>query len=247
VSVKRIPVERLHERLGWGEPCTPAPSSRARPLHAWRADEDDQPLFRYLYRHHRPRRHLEFGTWRGAGTVWCLESCDATVWTINLPGGETGADGKWAYYTDFAREEVPAGAAGRTTRSGRVVCATDSMGFIGTKYLAKDLGHRVCQVYCDSRAWDASNYPPGFFDSALIDGGHTIAVVESDTRKALEVVRPGGLLLWHDYAEDLETRQMCESVRGVTAAIDAMTPWLEGRVRDLFWIEPSWILVGVRR
>lgn len=213
-------------------------------------EEDDAPILRYLYRALRPRRHLEFGTWQGAGTLLCLESCEAAVWTINLPEGEAapeGADGSWSYYSDFAADDVPAWHSGRAARSGRVLCQTDARGFIGRRYLEAGLGHRVCQVYCDSRAWDASAYPPGFFDTALIDGGHSAEVVASDTRKALPLVRSGGVVLWHDFCLDAEVREQCASVGSVTAAVEALLPEVGPALRDVFWIEPSWVLVGVKR
>jgi hypothetical protein len=211
-------------------------------------EEDDAPIFAYLYRSLRPRRHLEFGTWQGFGAALCLEHCDATVWTINLPNGETQPDGGWSYYQDFSPEEVgPGRTNAKTTRRGRVVCQTDTVGFIGREYLARGLGNRVCQVYCDSRLWDTSAYPDGFFDSVLIDGGHSEDVVISDTCKALPLVRSGGLVMWHDYCLDDGVRRGGGSVQGVLAAIDAMLPDLGGEMKDLFWIEPSWILAGVKR
>jgi hypothetical protein len=50
----------------------------------------------------------------------------------------------------------------------------------------------VAQVYTDSREWDTSHYPDGFFDSCLIDGGHTQDIVVSDTMQALRLVRSEG-------------------------------------------------------
>jgi predicted O-methyltransferase YrrM len=41
-------------------------------------------------------------------------------------------------------------------------------------------------------------------DAAFIDGDHSRAGVENDTRLALAHVRPGGIIIWHDY-HDLGT------------------------------------------
>ena len=79
---------------------------------------------------------------------------------------------------------------------------TDAGLFIGQHYRDAGFGHRVCQIYCDSRDWDTAAYPSDFFDSALIDGGHIEEVVASDTRKALSVTRSGGLIMWHDFCPD---------------------------------------------
>ena len=108
------------------------------------------------------------------------------------------------------------------------------------------LGHRLCQVYCDSRDWDVSVYPVDFFDTVLIDGGHDPEVVVSDTRKAMSVLRPGGVMIWHDYCPDPAVLDVCLSVRGVMAGIDSIRGWLAAQCTSLFWVDPSWLLVGVK-
>lgn len=246
VPVAVVPVRKLHERLGFAQPIAYPESSLHKPLTQWRMEDDDSPIFRYLYRNFRPNRHLEFGTWQGTGVLYCLEECAATVWTINLLKGEERADGSWAYGTTFdATEEQP-------TWANKIVCEktwyqTDSLGFIGKNYLDRGMGKRVCQIYCDSREWDNSNYPRDFFDSALIDGGHDRDVVTSDTRKALEVVRPGGLVMWHDFCLDPQVLAHCAAPQGVVASIREQLDSLRSATRDLFWVFPSWILVGIKR
>ena len=84
-----VSVDTLHERLGFSEPLLYPPESRNRSFLDWKMEVDDAPILRYLYRQFRPRRHLEFGTWLGTGACYCLEESDATVWTMNLPSGET--------------------------------------------------------------------------------------------------------------------------------------------------------------
>src|SRR5690606_26853420 len=105
--------------------------------------------FRWLYRHHQPRRHLEFGTWRGEGACYVLEESDATVWTINLLDGERKPDGRFAY-GEAVVGDVPAWSHGRTLHDGRIEHQTDAYGFIGSEIHRRGLGHRVCQVYCNS-------------------------------------------------------------------------------------------------
>jgi len=39
----------------------------------------------------------------------------------------------------------------------------------------------------------------GTFDAAFIDGDHSAPVVESDARLARAIVRPGGVIIFHDY------------------------------------------------
>ena len=116
-----------------------------------------------------------------------------------------------------------------------------------TFIVQKNLGHRVCQVYCDSREWDISNYPADFFDSVLIDGGHQPEVVISDTRKALKVLRSGGLIMWHDFCPVPEIRSQFSSAKGVTEGIGMILSELELQLKTLHWIRPSWILIGIKK
>jgi FkbM family methyltransferase len=245
ITIPSVSVQRLHKELGFARPVDYPQSSLNRPLEQWKMEIDDSPIFRYIYRNFRPRRHLEFGTWQGTGTLYCLEECDATVWTINLPGGENKASGQPAYalYPDeLASAKQWAREIGMAEQDSY---RTDCLGFIGRFYLEKGLGSRVCQIYGDSTKWDISNYPPGFFDTALIDGGHQEDVVISDTAKAFELLRSGGLIMWHDFCPPVYDK--FETTLGVMQAIHQQWEWINEQTLKLFWIYPSWILVGVKK
>jgi hypothetical protein len=186
------------------------------------------------------------------GTSLCLESCAATVWTINLPDGENRADGTWAYAERVTEPgNAPQGIVtanfGADELGPRTYHRTDAEGYIGRIYREKGLGNRVCQIYCDSRDWDTANYPADFFDSVLIDGGHQSEVVIGDTRKSLAVLRPGGLIMWHDFCPLPEIRSQFASAKGVTAAIESILPELQAQLTNLCWINPSWILVAIKK
>ena len=71
------------------------------------------------------------------------------------------------------------------------------------------------------------------FDLAFIDGCHAYNYVKSDTQKVLSVMRPGGVVLWHDYA-------MMESV---SRAVDEF----QGAFASLYALEGTRIAVGVVR
>src|SRR5690349_16518755 len=148
--VDTVPVEALHTRLGYKTPIDYPASSRTKSLSDWKMEIDDSPIFRYLYRNHRPRRHLEFGTWQGTGVCYVLDECDATVWTINLPFGEDDKPGGLpAYANDIEEaEDVKAWAAKLGLARVKNFYWTDKIGFVGRHYLERELGNRVCQIYC---------------------------------------------------------------------------------------------------
>lgn len=215
-------------------------------------ERDDGPIFRFIYQHFQPRRHLEFGTWQGFGTCLCLESCAATVWTLNLPDGESKSDGSWAYGERVIDEtNAPTGAVrlnfGEDESGPRTYHRTDAGSYIGRLYREKGLGHRVCQIYCDSQKWDAQAYPPGFFDSVLIDGGHQPEVVISDTRKAVPLLRSGGVMLWHDFCPKNEALDHFPVIKDVHIAMKTLLPEIHSQFSQLVWINPSFILLGIKR
>jgi len=242
VDIPTVHVFDLHSALGFGTQLEYPKSSLIKKFSQWKMEVDDAPIFRYIYRNVRPRRHLEFGTWQGKGTVFCLEECDATVWTINRPFGEHEAT------YGFDPEEL-ADAHLWALKVGMQVSdrgyASDSIGFIGKDYLERNLGNRVCQIYCDSREWDSSNYGDRFFDTVLVDGGHMEEVVASDTRKALPLLRSGGIIMWHDFCPT--EYQKFEACKGVMAGVASEWTLINEHTAKLFWIYPSMILVGIKK
>ncbi len=247
-DLPRVSVDALHRVIGAPEPFVMPGTSRQRSLLEWDMARDDAPILRYLFTHHAPRRHLEFGTWQGFGARLVLESCAATVWSLNLLEGLKTRDGEWSYYEAFDEDaDVPVWNHEKRTRTGKRLLQTDSAGFIGRQVHEAGLSHRYCQVLCDSRDWDTSAYPEGFFDSVFIDGGHDRDVVLSDTRKALPLLRSGGLVLWHDCCPDAAVMSPGSSVVGVMDAVTSLWPWLNDQCSTLAWIDPSFILMGTKR
>jgi hypothetical protein len=247
LRVESVPVDVLHEALGFSAPISFPEKWRRWPLVQWSMEPDDC-ILRYIFRGFHPLRHLEFGTWLGDGVLRCVQECHATVWTINLLEGELKPTGEWVY--SARQEDVGASdlrGAESVTTDGGVWVRTDSYGAIGRNYLVAGLGKRVCQIYCDSREWDTRAYPDGFFDSAFIDGGHLKDVVESDTMRAMRLVRAGGLMIWHDFCPNDEVVAACPSTNGTNAFVTEQLQSLSRSFRRLFWIEPSWLLVGIRR
>jgi hypothetical protein len=242
-----VPIDSMHTALSLRDPVNLPESWRNVPLSQWSMDADDI-ILRQVFRQVRPLRHLEFGTWMGDGVLRCVEECDATVWTVNVLEGEKKPNGEWAYGA-LADE----GLAGETAWSERLQTEqglwirTDSYGLIGRKYLQAGWGKRVCQIYADTRQWDTRAYPDGFFDTVFVDGGHRADIVKNDTALAVRLVRPGGLVIWHDFCPKVDVTEACRSTRDVVRYLTTAAADLEQHFEKLVWVNPSWLLFGVRR
>jgi predicted O-methyltransferase YrrM len=226
--LEAVAAQDLGARLGIAAPDRPPRRIVDEPLSLFRMASHDAVILEQLYRSFRPARHLEFGTWEGFGTALCARACDAEIWTINLPEGQVDAEGKSVY--PGLNEVRP----------------TDAGENIGRLYREAGFAHRVHQLLMDSRDFDTSNFAPGFFDTVLVDGGHSKELVTNDTEKALAVLRSGGLMLWHDFCPDPEVIRGQDAAQGVVAAL--LANWKRWRplMRDLVWVRPSWLLVGVK-
>lgn len=132
------------------------------------------------------RRLFEFGTCTGKTTyLWARnQPADGTVTTLTLAPHQLGAyrsvTGDDPKAEAFARQES------RVTR------------FL---YTGTDVECRIVQLYGDSKQFDETPYV-GSCDVVFVDGSHAYSYVVSDTAKALLMVRPGGLVLWHDYSPE---------------------------------------------
>jgi hypothetical protein len=65
-------------------------------------------------------------------------------------------------------------------------------------YTGTDVSNKVVQLYGDSKAFEDLPFAKSC-DLIFVDGSHARSYVESDSAKALRMVKPGGLILWHDY------------------------------------------------
>ncbi len=125
---------------------------------------------------------FEFGTCTGK-TAWLLaaNAPQATITTLTLH-----PDDIWSYKVG----SVDDAEAGRE--------ATEASRFSTFYYQGTDTEKRISQIFCDSKQLDDQPLARKF-DLVFVDGSHTRSYVESDSKKALRMVKPGGLVLWHDY------------------------------------------------
>jgi predicted O-methyltransferase YrrM len=242
--VTHIPLAELFKKIMRND--NQSSNSKNKKLSEFKMEEDDSPILIELYRWVNPRRFLEIGTWKGFGSRLVLQSTQATVWSLNLLEGERDPRGRSLYEEESGRKvSVLDRLFGK---SAKTVRATDSGLEVGSLVHEAGLGHRFNQIFCDSRLWDTTNYPPGFFDAILIDGSHQPEVVVADTKKTTPLLRSGGVMIWHDYCPVPEVIGSMSSVRGVTQGIEQLgEKFLEDNFSECFWIDPSWLLVGIKK
>jgi predicted O-methyltransferase YrrM len=128
-----------------------------------------------LVRLHDPGSIFEFGTYTGHGTInLCLNAPAAQTYTLDLPP-ETRRSIDGLHW----EQQIDDQTIGSSIRGAPSL--------------------RVTQLYQDSRELDTAPYARGM-DFVFIDGGHEFEFVESDSRKAFEMVSPHGVIAWHDFS-----------------------------------------------
>lgn len=132
----------------------------------------------------RARFIFEFGTGTGRSTYLMARNSpdDARVVTITLPPDQLAA------YS----------AAPGDSRRGRKDALGVSRFADEFLYTGSAVEHKIEQLFGDTKRFDPAPYR-GACDLIFIDGSHAYSYVMNDTRKALEMVAPGGTILWHDY------------------------------------------------
>lgn len=154
----------------------------------------------------RARRIFEFGTGTGKTTYLLAVNApaDAKVVTLTLAPDQHEA------YRDARGDDT------RDRASGLQEAAFSRFYYQGT-----EAEPRIEQLLGDSKALDETPYR-GSMDLVFVDGGHARSYVESDSRKALAMVRPGGLVLWHDYRGPRRARGVFETLNALAAELPLM-------------------------
>jgi predicted O-methyltransferase YrrM len=124
-----------------------------------------------------PKKIFEFGTFSGLTSLSMLVNCenDARLWTLDLDPNSRRA----------AKDLSPWDRSVDDTRVGGF--------FRDTPY-----SERIEQLFGDSLEFDTTPFRKAM-DLIFIDASHELKYVESDTEKALEMLAPGGIVVWHDY------------------------------------------------
>ena len=129
----------------------------------------------YLCRVHLPATVFEFGTFTGLATRHlAMNSSDgARVYTLDLPPDQR------AHIEELDWERG----------------IDDSV--IGSIFHGSPEAANITQLFSDSRTFDHTDLA-GEVDFVWVDGCHEYEFVVSDSQKAIEMLRPGGVVAWHD-------------------------------------------------
>jgi predicted O-methyltransferase YrrM len=132
----------------------------------------------------RARCLFEFGTCTGrTAYLWARNSpSDARVITLTL-----APDERSTYRQDA------------TDDAGDTASALSESAYTSFLYSGTPVAAKVEQLFGDSKSLDVSRWA-GQCDLVFVDGSHAYSYVKSDSERALALVRPGGLVLWHDYS-----------------------------------------------
>lgn len=128
----------------------------------------------------QPAKIFEIGTFRGRVALnFALNAPPGcAVYTLDLPphSKRQGASGTYATDAEIIDQAAP-----------------------GSDYRGKDVECRIIQLFGNSLTYDFSPYY-GQIDLVFVDGAHHYDAVKSDTENAIKMARPGGYIVWHDFA-----------------------------------------------
>ena len=128
----------------------------------------------------RPRQIFEIGTFRGRTALnFALNSpAECVIHTLDLPSDDRVA------------------AAQATNAADRGIIGQSQTGI---DYQGKPEAAKIRQLFGNSLTFDYSPYA-GRMDLVFVDGAHHYEAAHSDTRNALRMLAPNGVILWHDFA-----------------------------------------------
>lgn len=126
---------------------------------------------------------FEFGTFTGKTTYLLAKNSpeDGKVFTLTL-----------------SPEELSSYQSSEGDKENDTKSAIDESIFKSFYYAKDKVSYKITQLFSDSKIFDESKYLSNM-DLIFIDGSHAQSYVESDTQKALRMIKPGGIIIWHDY------------------------------------------------
>ena len=147
---------------------------------------------------------FEFGTASGRTTyLWAKNSPpNASITTITLHPDQL----------DCYKKESS------DNYEGEIAAVQESI-FSQFVYSGTPVESKIRQLFGDSKAFDETPFTK-CCDLIFIDGSHSYSYVKSDTEKALKMIASGGMIVWHDYRDDLiHTRGVVQFLNEISSSI----------------------------
>jgi predicted O-methyltransferase YrrM len=125
----------------------------------------------------KARRAFEFGTHRGVSSTQLAANLpeDGKLFTLDLPRSNTS--------THFTVDDAAEKRVANYPVKGDLIPA--------------DLRKKVTFLENDSALFDPTPYE-GTMDFIFVDAAHTWDYVKNDSEKAWKMLKPGGIIAWHD-------------------------------------------------
>ena len=163
-----------------------------------------------LVKRHQPQRIFEIGTFRGvtATTMAANAPSGSVLYTLDLPPHLSAGEIAGTHYAGNTKSGFHKLAGAHAARDvGRLIGTHSGPG-------------RIEQLFGDSTTFDFSAFENSI-DLFFVDGCHTYANAIADTRAAWRCLKPGGLIVWHDYPwPDVERAVADAKIGPVTAIAD---------------------------
>ena len=174
--IPRLPVNKIFP----GIESTDVTISRAFDRDIWTSlDTQEILVLSAIIKFSESKNILEIGTYDGNTTLNLAANSpsDAHITTVDLPPDWNGK----------LELKVP-----------ELSVNVDERKKIGAQFKDSDYAKKIIQIFGDSAKIDWEELPTPF-DVVLIDGCHHYEYVKLDTQNSLRHLKPGGLLVWHDY------------------------------------------------
>ncbi|MCC7047653.1 MAG: class I SAM-dependent methyltransferase [Alphaproteobacteria bacterium] len=131
------------------------------------------------------------------------------------------------------------------------LCAAESTAEIWALDLAEsacaDAAARIHRLAGNGRPFDGAAFAAGFFDAVAIAGrGHAAAVIR-DTEAALPLLRSGGMIVWRGFCPLDGPMAALPELRATVYGVHQGWRRWSSQFASLFWIRPSYLLVGIKR
>jgi len=123
------------------------------------------------------KRVFEFGTYKGVSTTQIALNLaeDGQIYTLDLPEDQS------SYSLQISKE------------SERAIAREEGKGTL----IPKDLLSKISFLRIDSARFDPKPFE-GSMDLVFVDGAHSSDYIENDTQKGWQMLRRGGVMVWHD-------------------------------------------------